>query len=284
MNISWGFCVLLFILACLTIFWEYFLKSFTKQNKLGHGSQQQLSNKTISTNPTINNPTDTVITTPKIVNNINSDQQVLTRRLNFANDTTLPQPKLTSNSVKPVETKDLRKSRESIRRILQNPDYATNRIKTQAGATSIIADQDREYEMALLKDQEKEQREIEKLIQLQNERIALANKLENEKKILHDKEQHRLEKLRALPSEPELGPDISRLVIRFPDGERLDRRIKKDDKLTVICDFIESKHLFCTEYKYHIVTTFPKRVLSKEQTIEELGLFPHGVICVEEYD
>jgi len=98
---------------------------------------------------------------------------------------------------------------------------------------------------------------------------------------LHEKEQRRAEKERNLLPEPELGADISRLVIRFPDGERLDRRIKKDDKLTVICDFIESKRLID---KYSIVTTFPKRILSKEQTIEELGLFPHGVICVEECD
>jgi len=217
MNISWGFCVLLFILACLTIFWEYFLRSFTQQKcKLGSSNsspQNQLNNKNI-TNPINNTNKDATIIIPSSTTLQNSSinktasqnidkknestQTILTQRITHINEEkvspTSISTQLVSNTVskptsitssKPAEpVPDLRKSREGIRRLLQYPDYASNRIKTQPGAKSIIEDQDREYEMSLLKDQEKEQREIEQEIQLQNER-KLAEKKKKKRKQLN---------------------------------------------------------------------------------------------------
>lgn len=72
----------------------------------------------------------------------------------------------------------------------------------------------------------------------------------------------RLSLEQALPAEPdeESGEQISKLRIRTPSGEFLERRFLGSCKLQVLFDFVASKGFPFEEFK--ILTTFPRRNVS----------------------
>lgn len=72
----------------------------------------------------------------------------------------------------------------------------------------------------------------------------------------------RLSLEQALPPEPkeEGGEPISKLRIRTPSGEFLERRFLGSCKLQVLFDFVASKGYPSDEFK--LLTTFPRRNVS----------------------
>lgn len=72
----------------------------------------------------------------------------------------------------------------------------------------------------------------------------------------------RLSLEQALPSEPseEAGEQISKLRIRTPSGQFLERRFLGSCKLQVLFDFVASKGYPFDEFK--LLTTFPRRNVS----------------------
>lgn len=72
----------------------------------------------------------------------------------------------------------------------------------------------------------------------------------------------RLSLEQALPPEPdeESGEQISKLRIRTPSGEFLERRFLGSCKLQVLFDFVASKGYPFEEFK--LLTTFPRRNVS----------------------
>lgn len=93
----------------------------------------------------------------------------------------------------------------------------------------------------------------------------------------------RLSLEQALPPEPEgdSGEQISKLRIRTPSGEFLERRFLGSCKLQVLFDFVASKGYPFEEFK--LLTTFPRRNVSNsfdlavERTYrEDVGL----LVCV----
>lgn len=73
----------------------------------------------------------------------------------------------------------------------------------------------------------------------------------------------RLSLEQALPPEPdeESGEQISKLRIRTPSGEFLERRFLGSCKLQVLFDFVASKGYPFEEFK--LLTTFPRRNVSR---------------------
>lgn len=79
----------------------------------------------------------------------------------------------------------------------------------------------------------------------------------------------RLSLEQALPPEPseDSGKQISKLRIRTPSGEFLERRFLGSCKLQVLFDFVASKGYPFEEFK--LLTTFPRRNVSSHFLKEE---------------
>ncbi|KAI8904554.1 ubiquitin-related domain-containing protein [Entophlyctis helioformis] len=91
--------------------------------------------------------------------------------------------------------------------------------------------------------------------------------------------------LRFLPSLLQPEPDLAKLGIRLPNGQRLIRRFRADDTVQLLCDFIETHDLspLDLETDFVVVTPFPRKVFrDMSQTLRAAGLYPNASIVVEE--
>jgi len=139
-------------------------------------------------------------------------------------------------------------------------------------------EQDQAYEASLKEDQIKEwmQKQQEES-QEEQEAIQMSIELTKMKKIQD------LEK--SLPSEPAVGlQNVTHIVIRMPDGKRLERRFLMDSKLQLLRNFIDSKTLSeRVPDSYEIVTDFPKKIYSNmNSSFRESGLYPRALVSLQE--
>uniref|UniRef100_A0A3Q3JTW7 UBX domain-containing protein n=1 Tax=Monopterus albus TaxID=43700 RepID=A0A3Q3JTW7_MONAL len=113
-------------------------------------------------------------------------------------------------------------------------------------------EQDEAYRLSLEADRKK--REAQEREEAEQFRLEQMRKEQEE-----EKEAIRLSLEQALPPEPdeESGEQISKLRIRTPSGEFLERRFLGSCKLQVLFDFVASKGYPFEEFK--ILTTFPRR-------------------------
>ena len=70
---------------------------------------------------------------------------------------------------------------------------------------------------------------------------AAAQEEADEQAAVEARREARLAKAVAVPAEPPAGPDATRLVIKLPDGRRLDRRFDKSATLQAALDYVESE-------------------------------------------
>uniref|UniRef100_A0A665V9C5 UBX domain-containing protein n=1 Tax=Echeneis naucrates TaxID=173247 RepID=A0A665V9C5_ECHNA len=151
------------------------------------------------------------------------------------------------------------------------------------GAMEIFTAQQQED----IKDEdEREAREMVKREQDEAYRLSLEA---DRKKVLKKKRKKNLTAIRlsleqALPPEPaeESGEQISKLRIRTPSGEFLERRFLGSCKLQVLFDFVASKGYPFEEFK--LLTTFPRRnvsFLDPGSTLLEAKLFPQETLFLE---
>ncbi|XP_059276411.1 plant UBX domain-containing protein 10-like [Lycium ferocissimum] len=93
----------------------------------------------------------------------------------------------------------------------------------------------------------------------------------------------RKEKLQLLGPEPEKGPDVTQVLVRFPNGERKERRFQCTTTLQSLYDYVDS--LGCLEVeKYSLVSNFPRTVYGSEKlalSLKEAGLHPQASLFVE---
>ncbi|XDV49318.1 hypothetical protein PO909_018592 [Leuciscus waleckii] len=138
-------------------------------------------------------------------------------------------------------------------------------------------EQDEAYRLSLEADRKKrEAQEREEAEQVRQERI----KKEQEE----EREAIRLSLEQALPPEPkEEGEEpISKLRIRTPSGEFLERRFLGSCKLQVLFDFVASKGYPSDEFK--LLTTFPRRNITQLDpawNLLEAKLFPQETLFLE---
>ncbi|KAF7667085.1 hypothetical protein LDENG_00078900 [Lucifuga dentata] len=138
-------------------------------------------------------------------------------------------------------------------------------------------EQDEAYRLSLEADRKK--REAQEREEAEQVRLQQMRKEQEE-----EKEAIRLSLEQALPPEPdeEAGEQISKLRIRTPSGEFLERRFLGSCKLQVLFDFVASKGYPSDEFK--LLTTFPRKNITQldpGSTLLEAKLFPQETLFLE---
>lgn len=142
---------------------------------------------------------------------------------------------------------------------------------------TVKREQDEAYRVSLEADRKK--RETQEREEAEQVRLEQMRKEQEE-----EKEAIRLSLEQALPPEPEgdSGEQISKLRIRTPSGEFLERRFLGSCKLQVLFDFVASKGYPFEEFK--LLTTFPRRNITQldvGSTLLEAKLFPQETLFLE---
>ncbi|KAG7513446.1 FAS-associated factor 1 [Solea senegalensis] len=138
-------------------------------------------------------------------------------------------------------------------------------------------EQDEAYRLSLEADRKKrEAQEREEAEQVRLEQMR--KELEDEKEAI------RLSLEQALPPEPveDSAEQISKLRIRTPSGEFLERRFLGSCELQVLFNFVASKGYPFDEFK--LLTTFPRRNITQldpGSTLLEAKLFPQETLFLE---
>uniref|UniRef100_A0A3B3BU53 Fas (TNFRSF6) associated factor 1 n=1 Tax=Oryzias melastigma TaxID=30732 RepID=A0A3B3BU53_ORYME len=142
---------------------------------------------------------------------------------------------------------------------------------------TVKREQDEAYRLSLEADRKK--REAQEREEAEQVRLEQMRKEQEE-----EKEAIRLSLEQALPPEPEeeSAEQISKLRIRTPSGEFLERRFLSSCKLQVLFDFVASKGYPFEEFK--LLTTFPRRNITQLEpgsTLMEAKLFPQETLFLE---
>ncbi|XP_042336905.1 FAS-associated factor 1 [Plectropomus leopardus] len=142
---------------------------------------------------------------------------------------------------------------------------------------TVKREQDEAYRVSLEADRKK--REAQEREEAEQFRLEQMRKEQEE-----EKEAIRLSLEQALPPEPDedSGEQISKLRIRTPSGEFLERRFLGSCKLQVLFDFVASKGYPFEEFK--LLTTFPRRNITQldpGSTLLEAKLFPQETLFLE---
>ena len=133
---------------------------------------------------------------------------------------------------------------------------------------SLRETQDREYEEALQRDREEE------------ERIRLLSQAEEEEERKRNEEKKRVEnRLVAITekwctSEKELA---SHLVVKLPNGKRLDEKFKRDMKIETVFEWVACQ---IDSSDFSLSTSYPciKLEPSDQRSLSDLELVPNGVM------
>ncbi|XP_058744487.1 replication protein A 70 kDa DNA-binding subunit E-like [Vicia villosa] len=82
--------------------------------------------------------------------------------------------------------------------------------------------------------------------------------------------------------EEEEGPNATKVLVRFPNGERKERRFNSTVTVQSLYDYVDS--LGCLEENYTLVSNFPRVVYGEEKlrlSLIEAGLHPQATLFVE---
>ena len=90
----------------------------------------------------------------------------------------------------------------------------------------------------------------------------------------------------ALPPEPEAGPDVTTVLCRMPEGNRVQRRFPKDATLAMVRQWVEASSPPERPMKtFELVSNYPRFVGSADKgavTLVEAGLHPQATFFVNE--
>ncbi|KQJ97490.1 plant UBX domain-containing protein 10 [Brachypodium distachyon] len=155
-------------------------------------------------------------------------------------------------------------------------------------------EQDVAYRAALEADQarERQRREEQEILEREAAEAERKRKEDEEAQVRAVQEaaekeaalaRRRQEKAMALGAEPEKGPDVTRVLIRFPTGERKERRFHSSATITSLYDYVDSLDCLKAE-KYSLVSNFPRVTYGPEkhsQTLVEASLHPQASLFIE---
>ncbi|KAE8610155.1 hypothetical protein XENTR_v10012031 [Xenopus tropicalis] len=141
---------------------------------------------------------------------------------------------------------------------------------------NVKREQDEAYRLSLEADRAKRE--------AQEREIAEQFRLEQiRKEQEEEREAIRLSLEQSLPPEPlEESEPLSKLRIRTPSGEFLERRFLGSSPLQVVLDFVASKGYPCQEFK--LISTFPRRdvtQLDPNRSLLDLKLYPQETLFLE---
>ncbi|KAJ0964083.1 hypothetical protein J5N97_029205 [Dioscorea zingiberensis] len=155
-------------------------------------------------------------------------------------------------------------------------------------------EQDAAYRAALEADQAREQQKKEEQEILEREAAEAERKRIEEEEAQERAAQdavkkeaalaeQRQEKAMSLGAEPEKAPDVTQVLVRFPTGERKERRFHSSATIKSLYDFVDSLDHLNTE-KYRLVSNFPRISFGPEKyslSLKEAGLHPQASLFVE---
>ncbi|KAL7167793.1 hypothetical protein ACSBR2_038284 [Camellia fascicularis] len=194
------------------------------------------------------------------------------------------------------------KSPEEMLTILQKvleesaPVLVAARLDAEERRTNVRLreEQDAAYRAALEADQARERQRKEEQERLARE-AAEAERKQKEEEEAHERAARdaaekeaalarmREEKALSLGAEPEKGPDVTQVLVRFPTGERKGRRFQSTATIQSLYDYVDS--LGCLEVEsYSLVSNFPRVVYGPEKlsmSLKEAGLHPQASLFVE---
>ncbi|CAJ2628325.1 unnamed protein product [Trifolium pratense] len=155
-------------------------------------------------------------------------------------------------------------------------------------------EQDAAYRAALEADQARERQRREEEERFAREAAEAERKLKEEEEARERAAQEaaekqaalaklREEKAQSLGEEPEKGPNVTQVLVRFPNGVRKDRRFNSTVTIQSLYDYVDSLGLLEAE-NYSLVSNFPRVVYGQEkltQSLKEAGLHPQASLFVE---
>ncbi|XP_021684211.2 plant UBX domain-containing protein 10 isoform X1 [Hevea brasiliensis] len=155
-------------------------------------------------------------------------------------------------------------------------------------------EQDAAYRAALEADQARERQRKEEQERLEREAAEAERKRKEEedakeRAALEAAEREaalarmREEKALSLGAEPEKGPDVTQVLVRFPTGERKERRFHSTTTIQSLYDYVDSLG-FLEVDTYSLVSNFPRVVYGSEKlslSLKEAGLHPQASLFVE---
>ncbi|XP_044486526.1 plant UBX domain-containing protein 10-like [Mangifera indica] len=194
------------------------------------------------------------------------------------------------------------KSPEEMLVILQKVIEESNPVLLQARLDAeerrnnmrLREEQDAAYRAALEADQARERQRREEQERLEREAAEAERKLKEEEEAreraaLEAAEREaalakmRQEKALGLGDEPERGPNVTQVLVRFPNGERKERRFHSSATVQSLYDYVDS--LGCLEVEYYsLVSNFPRVVYGSDKlslSLKEAGLHPQASLFVE---
>ncbi|XP_057427844.1 plant UBX domain-containing protein 10 [Lotus japonicus] len=155
-------------------------------------------------------------------------------------------------------------------------------------------EQDAAYRAALEADQARERQRREEQERLARE-AAEAERKRKEEEEAREREAReaaekqaalakiRQQKAESLGEEPAKGPNVTQVLVRFPTGERKERRFNNTVTIQSVYDYVDS--LGCLEAdSYSLVSNFPRVVYGQEKltlSLKEAGLHPQASLFVE---
>ncbi|KAK1324464.1 hypothetical protein QJS10_CPA01g02470 [Acorus calamus] len=194
------------------------------------------------------------------------------------------------------------KSPEEMLSILQQvveesaPVLVTARVEAEERRNNmrLREEQDAAYRDALEADQARERQRQEEQERLEREAAEEERKRKEEEELREkaareaaEKEaalaRRRQEKAMSLGVEPEKGPNVTQILVRFPNGERKGRRFDSSATIQSLYDYVDSLDCPGTE-NYTLVGSFPRVVYGPDKltlSLMEAGLHPQASLFVE---
>jgi len=149
--------------------------------------------------------------------------------------------------------------------------------------------QELEYAESLRLDQEKEKSrlekkdtELEQQMREENEELLAAMQLSEDL----SRKQKMTKQLKPEPAATE--QNITQLVFRLPNGDKLQRRFYQNEKVEVLFKFLESRMEEQIPKNFELIINYPRKVFSKTMKIDlnltllEAQLVPQAVIFIRE--
>lgn len=185
-----------------------------------------------------------------------------------------------------------------LQRVLEEsaPVLVAARLEAEERRTNIRLreEQDAAYRAALEADQARERQRREEEERLEREAAEAERKRREEEEARQRAEREsaekeaararmRQEKAMSLGPEPEKEPNVTRVLVRFPTGERKERRFHSTATIQSLYDYVDS--LDCLDAEdYSLVSNFPRVVFGSEKrslSLTEAGLHPQASLFVE---
>ncbi|KAL6550015.1 Plant UBX domain-containing protein 10 [Orobanche minor] len=185
-----------------------------------------------------------------------------------------------------------------LQRILEEsaPVLVSARIEAEERRNNmrLREEQDAAYQAALEADQARERQRKEEEERLEREAAEAERKRKEEEEARERAAREavereaalakiREEKALSLGAEPEKGPDVTQVLVRFPSGVRKERRFHCTSRIQSLYDYVDS--LGCLEVNgYSLVSNFPRTVYGQDKlssSLKEAGLHPQASLFVE---